>query len=201
MGLWPRPWLCFTSRQKSPRGSAAARSSISAATSLISTTESRQQRVSARSPRSMQVLSPLALEVADLSRYSLLHEPDDSVFYEAWPFSWIQVFVKTCGFMEMPEIGHVHRIRSRLVVGVPAAEDGREPEIADERLDWGDAFRSPAAARPARAAICEKFARLTPRRERPRSRGDLQNCPICPPQHPVERSLQFCACCSSPNLR
>jgi len=42
--------------------------------------------------------------------------------------------------MEMPEIGHVDRVRRGPVVGVRASEDGRDAEIANERLGMGDAF-------------------------------------------------------------
>jgi hypothetical protein len=48
--------------------------------------------------------------------------------------------VKTGGFMEMPEIGHMDSVGCGPVAGVRAAEDGVDPEITDERLGMGDAF-------------------------------------------------------------
>jgi hypothetical protein len=48
--------------------------------------------------------------------------------------------VKSGGFMETAEIGHVHRVGRGPVIGVRAAEDGVDPEIADERLGMGEAF-------------------------------------------------------------
>jgi transposase len=67
---------------------------------------------------------------------------------------------------------------------------------------------APMALKVQEATGCEQITALADRGyfsgdqvTQPWSRGDLHNCPICAPQHPVGRSPQFCACCSSRNLR
>jgi hypothetical protein len=48
--------------------------------------------------------------------------------------------VKAGAVTEMTELGHVHRVGRRLIVGARTAKDRDDPEIGDERLGIGDAF-------------------------------------------------------------